>query len=107
MKKMRDIKVGERVLLTAGEYSDYCMIIYGVAAKDFSPDDIINEFLALPENRGKGRYELSEVSLAKYLVVDRGLVEEQPLTEWYLGDSGDFKNASCLSDKVGGDYRGF
>ncbi len=86
MAKMRTIKAGELVMMSAGEYSDYG--IHGLfrAKADIDPDTLVAEWLAAhPEQNETYRFREHQF-LAE--VCKRGLLEDVAAVEWHLGDYG-------------------
>lgn len=84
MKKMREFKAGELAVITSGAYSDYCLLAFGRVLRDFSPDDLRDQWIAeYPEQ--KDDYHFNSGAFLKWLIVDLKLIEEMPLPEWHLG----------------------
>ena len=74
------IKAGELVLLSAGEYSDYGGIALGRATADIDIEAIAREYA----DHNTSRY-FDEFKFAKWLVVDKRLIDEVSYKEWHLG----------------------
>ena len=77
------IKAGELVLLSAGEYSDYGGIALGRATADIDIEAIAREY-ADANAPNTSRY-FDEFKFAKWLVVDKRLIDEVSYKEWHLG----------------------
>ncbi len=87
-KRMAPFHKGDRIAISMGNYSSYAVEIIGRVKKEFSPDDLVEQWFTLhPEQR-----EPFNARLHGFLswVVSQGYIEEQPMLEWHLGDYGCF-----------------
>lgn len=87
MKEQNLILKDQLIILSEGAYSDYGVITIGKAIEDIDIKTLTNEYLEIhPEQ--KEEYHFSEDKFVKWLVIDKGLIEELPYVEWHVADYG-------------------
>jgi hypothetical protein len=78
---MKDIKEGDIILFSSGEYSDYSIYGIALALQDIKPDVVRNDYINLyPEQTGK--YDFKVWIFMEYLE-HLGLVKPIAFKEWY------------------------
>lgn len=88
-KAIREIKAGETVLLSEGEWSDYEVKFLAKALKDFTMEELRSKYFEkYPEQIPYNRADLDKFS---FYLVEAGFIEEVPCVELYLGTWGELK----------------
>ena len=75
---------------TAGAYSDYSVLEWMIALKDFKPKEVLSEFLSL-NPKEKEHYGANYDAFIAW-VIDKEYAKmiEDPGIEWYVGDYGNY-----------------
>lgn len=87
-----NVKKGDNIILTCGEYSDYSILDGLVAIVDFNTDVIVNLFLdAHPKQADVGEFETDDFD--KWLI-SHNVARRLSLTEWNVS------TYDCVSTKL-------
>lgn len=89
-KQMREIKTGEMVMITVGEYSDYQVTGLFKALKDFNPDEIVARFREekLTAEEREDNWAQQMISRHILFLLELGVVEQVQAAEMHLGSYG-------------------
>lgn len=87
-----EIKKGETVLISTGEYSDYTVKALVRATQDFHPKEMSDEYLARFPDQAED-YGVDFYMFTNWLVNEKKVLEEIEHREWHLGDYGSFSHA--------------
>jgi len=82
------IKKGQLVMMSTGSYSDYSVDAVFKVTADFSPDEVVKEFLAIPKPKDSYNHETMWQFL-NWIVNEKKVFEEVKTTEWHYADWGD------------------
>ena len=97
MNKTRTLNKGEKIIITQGEYSDFGIVAFAICLKDFSPDDILREYLTIHPDQAK-EYEFDETAFVRFLLIEKKVIEETSnMFEWHLGS---YRNPSFYITKT-------
>ena len=81
-----DIKSGELVVLTRGEYSEYRIVDIGKANFDLNVDELLLEYLNLYPQQ-KEKYRLDQNKFLFWLLEDKNILTDLCYKEFCVGDS--------------------
>ena len=87
MKKRTNIEKGKLVVISQGEYSDYCVLGVFIAQQKFNPDDLREEYLQI-HPKHKEPYQFNERMFVEF-IVSKKLVKEIKFDEFHLGGYGE------------------
>ena len=82
---MSEIKKGDFIILSSGEYSDYGIMAFAEAQMDFDPKDLVPKFKAEVPPRWKDSWE--ESAFGDWLI-NNGYLKKLRYKELYVGDYG-------------------
>lgn len=90
------VKVGRLLLVSHGAYSSYERHGWFVAVQDFSPDDLLKQYLKVfPSEKPTYRFEYT--NFLAWMLKQGVMVEvEEFFDEWHLGDYGDAKEVNFM-----------
>lgn len=85
---MSEIKRGDFVIVSSGEYSDYGVMCFAEAKTDFVPLDLVPKFKTEVKPRWKDSWDEGEFG---DWLINNGYLKKLRYKELYLGDYGSLK----------------
>lgn len=97
-KRMREIRTGETIVFSTGEYSDYYIQGTFRALRDIDPEAELEAWLQEhPEQRKDNNFDS-----CRFLawIISGGLVEPTDYVEWHLDDYGKASAMRLIEDEL-------
>ena len=79
-----EIKRGEILALTTGEYSDYQLFTLVEAIQDFDINELKEKYLEENPNQCDPHW-FTDAQFVKWIIINAKVVKELDYREWYLG----------------------